>query len=246
MSDTTVSATAVSATAKGSDTSSSESATTMTPLPTVRDISTEIDAQMSSVAAHFRTAPKAPSRATSEIFLSLSREDAEFVRRFLARLRPDTNPVAHGETHEPPRLAEEFAIVFRAAKYERFHDGVHSAFSRKFTRLLEVYGTAAVVALEQAIGSNEHPPEVVAEALRWLPFVAESEAYKYRLNVLEKGLRDQSAIVRDAATAALGSLDDPRALPALEAALASERLPEVRAVMQDTAQQLLRRDWARS
>lgn len=141
----------------------------------------------------------------------------------------------------PDYLYRTITTMFRDAREERFEDGIATAFSRNLLAFLDAYSNAAVYALERLIESEDTNAEVVAEALRWLPFAKDKASQKYRLNLLEKGLRSTSARIRDAAGLSLAEMNDPRAIPSLEEAIAQESFAELREDLKAVLSQLLKR-----
>lgn len=129
-------------------------------------------------------------------------------------------------------LRVELQNFFREAEEEVFSDGVESAFARRLLALLNAHGTAAMnqvilLAEEEAIA-----PEVLAEALRWFGHMGDGVAAVHRRWLLEHALQHPSIQVRDGAILGLSFLEDPRVVPALEAALSREPHDTLRADIQ--------------
>lgn len=135
-------------------------------------------------------------------------------------------------------LARRMFLAFSNALDERFEDGMESEFSRTLISLIQTYGNAAVSALEAVLSEEQINAEVAEEALRWLGAVDHQESYKYRLWILQNGLRSPSARIRDAAGLGLAAMDDPGAIPTLQEAIAREQYEEVRQGFQLVLDQL--------
>lgn len=80
--------------------------------------------------------------------------------------------------------------------------------------------------------------EIASEAIRWAGRFDHPSSYDARLSLAERCLCNDSARVRDAASVALASMDDERAVPALRTAIEREKYGELREDMQQILTQL--------
>lgn len=138
----------------------------------------------------------------------------------------------------PESLKSGVNTIFGAASEENFESGVESEFSRKLLLIIEKYGELAIRALGLGILANEWNPEVISEALRWIARIADPSTYASRLWLLERSLFSPHSRIRDGAALGLASLDDPSAIPYLEAAIAREPIRELRGDLEQALDQL--------
>ncbi len=134
-------------------------------------------------------------------------------------------------------IERKFKALFEKAEELQFEDGIESEFSRGLVSLVRKYGRASKGVLARLIHGNVSS-EVSSEALRWLGRMDDPATYSTRLWLLQRGLSCSSAKVRDGALLGLASLDDPRAIPYLQKALALEPCEELRKDMQLALTQL--------
>jgi hypothetical protein len=137
------------------------------------------------------------------------------------------------------RSAEgRFRMAFQRAIGERFEDGMESHFSIELKSLLESFGADSIDILGRLLADGTGSPIVCAEALRWIGRAEEFLPQSDRMSLLERALSSDSAVVRDAASLGLATIDDPVAIPFLERAVASEALTELKADIQQVLEQL--------
>lgn len=136
-------------------------------------------------------------------------------------------------------LSKRIRILFTAAKEEVFEDGYESKFSRELISLVQQYDEQAMEPIIRLIVNEQVNPEVAAEALRWLGETEEPLTRSSRRWLFERTLYSSSSRVRDGATLALASLDDPHAIPYLRRAIEQESYPELRKDMEQVLEQLL-------
>lgn len=180
-----------------------------------------------------------------EIINSLPSEDVSAeLREMGIDLRPSLNLVELAEAISTGRrapasdLENRIRALFEPAKEEIFEEGMESDFTRGLSRLMAERGAEAIAALTRLIESEDKNDEIAAEALRWVGRFDHPSSYEARLSLLERSLGDASARVRDAASVALASMDDERAVPALRTAIAREKYAELREDMEQILAQL--------
>ncbi len=132
----------------------------------------------------------------------------------------------------------KFRSVFEQGAEEKFEDGMESEFSRELESLVKAYGAASKPILARLLEDASISPAVWAEALRCLGRLDDPASREARLWVLEKGLTSPFLIIRDGAALGLASMDDPSAIPYLQLAVDSERVPELRTDMEQVLSQL--------
>ena len=106
--------------------------------------------------------------------------------------------------------------------------------------LVRAHGADAVLELAASIESNEMDPQLGFWILRWLGRLPDHSTRHARRWLLERALRSAVPMIRDGAALGLAPLADPRALPALRAALDRERYSRVRRNMERAVQQVER------
>jgi len=128
--------------------------------------------------------------------------------------------------------------LFERNTGEFFHDGMHSAFSRRLLVTLALHGRSALQAIADYLFSGETDPDVVSEALRWLADFRDPSTFAQRWAILQHTLRDPSPRVRDGAILGFAALDDPRAKPILAESRAVEHIAELQRLIDRVIQQL--------
>lgn len=129
-------------------------------------------------------------------------------------------------------LTQKLQWLFSEAQDETFADGMESNLSRGLQILLADYGEMAmnqIILLEE---QEQITAEVLSETLRCLGNIDNNVAYSRRRWFLEYALQHPSIQVRDGAILGLSFLEDPRVVPALEAALCREHHDTLRADLQ--------------
>ena len=110
----------------------------------------------------------------------------------------------------------------RDASNEVFHDGMESRFIAALTVTILRFGRAAVLSVDEMLETTSVNVEVTGELLRGLGMIEDRSTHDERLALLTNQLKSEDARIRDAASLGLAALEDPRAIPALEAALKVE------------------------
>ena len=128
----------------------------------------------------------------------------------------------------PDVLQDEINRLFAVSEDVVFEDGVETTFSRELSRIVVRYGSLAAECLYALVESAARSTELMAETLRLLARVDSTRTHTYRRRIIEKGLESAAPLVRDAASLALASINDPRSLPALSKAAERESIPELR------------------
>lgn len=120
-------------------------------------------------------------------------------------------------------LRRKILLLFRAGEDQVFEDGMESEFSRYLVSTIKDYGSGAISIISDLILNEQVDPEVASEALRWIGYIADPETHVARLNLLKRCLNHSHPWVRDGASLGLAYLDEPSAIPSLEAAIEREK-----------------------
>jgi hypothetical protein len=145
---------------------------------------------------------------------------------------------------EPAIVSNESALsaqvrgLIELAKDEVFEDGIESGFVKGLSALVEAHRERGLSMIMNTIERGETNAEITTEVLLWLGRLTDPSTHEERLKVLEQFLQNSSARVRDAASTALASMDDPKALPALKVAIERESVSDLRKDMQQVLAQL--------
>lgn len=148
--------------------------------------------------------------------------------------RYSSSNVAQTASYIERRIKEQFG----AAKEEIFESGVENEFTRELASLINEYGNKAIDILSQFIIYETPNEELISQALLLLGRLEHSFSYDKRLWLLERALHHSSSRVRNAASYALASLDDPQAIPYLIRAIEREVCDELRNDMKQVLEQL--------
>lgn len=111
---------------------------------------------------------------------------------------------------------------------EIFEDGMESDLSRKLHAIIRGFGPPCVELLSELLMSNSINCEVASEVLRQVGLVKHPQTHSDRLFLLTSALKFEDPRLRDATSIGLASMDDPAALPALEAAILVEPSSAIR------------------
>lgn len=141
-----------------------------------------------------------------------------------------------------PQLLQEVSELFERGASEFFEDGMRSAFSQGLLSILRRKGNLALKAIAEYLSSGVANPDVVSEALQRLADINDSLTLAQRWAILQRMLQDTSPKVRDGALLGFAALDDSRARPLLLQVRESEKLPELRSLIDLVVEQLSARD----
>ena len=135
-------------------------------------------------------------------------------------------------------IATQANSIFAGAKEEIFEDGMESNFSRNLSEFIISFGHSAMETIIPIMLSERINPEVASEAFRVLGRLNHKITYRDRLWLLERGLYNTSARVRDGAILGLAFLNDSLALAPLKSAIERETNAELRKDMEQILAQL--------
>jgi len=134
------------------------------------------------------------------------------------------------------KLREQLGNILRNALWEDFRDGMPSQFAHDLRTLVLDFGTAAVTELQRFIAARPIRPGLGFEALTALATFNYPSIASDRRRLIEWALTSPSSEIRYGAALALVSLGDPMAVQPLEAAISSERIPDLRHALQKVLQ----------
>ncbi len=137
----------------------------------------------------------------------------------------------------PTEAERKTQAILLHAMDELFEDGVESKLSRDLELLVRECGVTAIDAL-RSIDAVVVRPSVVAEALRTLGKIEDVATRDSRFAVLSHFLGHMSPVIRNGALIGLSVMEDPRAIPYLQAALARERNADLKRFIERTMVQL--------
>jgi len=131
-----------------------------------------------------------------------------------------------------PREEEEYekqieALIDRATE-EVFEDGEDNAVYRDLSAFVACNSVTGVQTLAVRLVSSFTNAGAAADIVRSLARIQHAESHNDRLWIAERLLTSDSPLTRDASGIAIAELNDPHAIPALQAAIDAESIPELR------------------
>jgi len=142
------------------------------------------------------------------------------------------------DVERDPELLHQVKEIFEQGASEFFEDGMYSHFSRSLMAILTRHGRAALKAITEYVFSGNGNADVISEALRWLSDFDDPATLPQRWAILQRALKDHSPRVRDGAILGFARIDDPHAQSLLLETQNSERIPELRRLIQQVIEQL--------
>lgn len=180
-----------------------------------------------------KSAPGVTQSIIGEPFVTVEWKFAPFTELWREELSSATT---HPEYPEEIRLT--LGDLLADAREEAFEDGMESQFSKSLISYIKRYGNAAVQVLTEYVLSKHVNAEIASEILRWIGHIEDVSTIESRLWLLGRSLLSPSSRVRDAATLGIAFLNDPQAIPLLEAAIERERIQELREDMEQILEDL--------
>ena len=138
-----------------------------------------------------------------------------------------TNPappiVGETDLKQESEITAEIRNLFSLATFIALEPGMTNSFSEGLEEVIEKYGEPALREIQDLILNEETKSAIAMEALQYIGRT-DSETWKNeRRKILENCLlNSDSAWARDGAGLGLASLDDPRSIPVLQAAISKE------------------------
>jgi hypothetical protein len=166
----------------------------------------------------------------SSIDTSLSIEETITVpENILASTMPE-HMLAFGTVNETKEKTEEAGQeldnLFDTSGELTFEEGLGNKFYEKLETIVLKHEKNAILALyARTLNGKQVDPEVASETLNWLGSIdgLDVETHCLRLWLLGEGLKHSSPWVREGAAEGISRLNDPKAIPSLEAAVEKER-----------------------
>lgn len=125
-------------------------------------------------------------------------------------------------------IEEDARSLLECSAPEDLEDGMDTPLIPGLFRLIRSHGAGAVLELAGLIESGSVDPHIASWMLRWLGRIPHHSTHQVRRWLLERGLRSPVAMIRDGAALGLAALRDPRAAPALRAAVEREPYKRLR------------------
>jgi HEAT repeats len=149
-----------------------------------------------------------------------------------------TLPDVFTRPSEPPALKLDWSSCLAGFVDEEIEDGMTAALGERISNLIRLRGSEAIKQLKELIASNDLSPSVVSHLLRWLGRIKNAASFDSRLKLLCENLRSESAVIRDGASLGLAALGSPKAISFLQKAIDQEKVPELRADMEQVLREL--------
>lgn len=159
-----------------------------------------------------------------------------------ARFRPSSELGPSGESmttiREPQRsqLGETDRNLMRLLRVLADENPVEDYLSEdvlcQVSGFLNGAGSDGYLAIRNMLAQELAVPEAARKLLHGLGLVSEAATAEWTRWLAESGLRNEDFRVRDGALLALEALDDEKAIPALETAIAAERVVPLKADME--------------
>lgn len=150
-----------------------------------------------------------------------------------------TAPVVNvAETYERDQVARVLDRLIEIGREERFERGMESNFGAGLAVLLRKWPGHTIEVLWHRLEALRREIFVVAEICHVFGRLEDARSKGVRFMFLISQLSNESALVRDAAACALALMDDRRAIPYLEQAIAHEKSVDLQEDMRGVVQQL--------
>ncbi len=135
-------------------------------------------------------------------------------------------------------LQARFSIALADARGEDFEFGTESQLTQRIARLVLRYGNEALGTLATILNDQPVSVPVLGELFRTVGRIRNGAMRDNQRSVLLRFLAAPDIRVRHVAATGLAALDDPEAIPALQAALAAERSNRLRMHLRQVLTQL--------
>ena len=178
--------------------------------------------RLSELDRHFEDAARYFNR---KLLLSKSRLDETVNRILVVDIEPRSATSPENDTflEQSKQVLSRAADLFSNAETVAIEPGMVNELSIGLELLIEEFGRIALNHIENLILAEKTSVSVAMEALKYIGSTESKNWYSGRRDMLENCLRkSRFAWIRDGAGLGLSFLDDPRSIPALEAAIDSE------------------------
>jgi HEAT repeats len=168
--------------------------------------------------------------------LIIALHDLDVIQRCLSP--SSTLPFPVTRPSEPPILDLDWSSCFAGFVDEEIEDGMTASLGEKMSSLIRLQGSKAVKQLRDLIASNDLAPSVASHTLRWLGRIKDPASFESRLQLLCENLRSESPVIRDGASLGLAALGSTKAIGCLRDAIDQEKLPGLRADLEQVLREL--------
>lgn len=120
-------------------------------------------------------------------------------------------------------LCEQIARMMAKSSHYHFEDGVITPIHDEIDSMIDM-GVCGISQLYAAAMSCDRHVDCRCVIIRQLGEADDSETQEFRRHLLEAALFHSNFLIRDSAGLALASMDDPKSIPAIQAAIEFEPL----------------------
>ena len=135
-------------------------------------------------------------------------------------------------------VRQRISQVFESASDEVFEIGFLSQFSKNLQKIYEQHPFEVLSFAKEKLVSNQTDVEMVSELLWWVSRQESPWVKSLVVEILATGLSHSSALVRDTAANGIADVDEEVAIKHIQQAIIREKVPELRADMQDLVRTL--------
>src|SRR5262245_36609894 len=150
----------------------------------------------------------------------------------------DASTLPYTRPSEPPVPELDWSSCLAGFVDEQIEDGMTALLGEKISNLIRFHGSKVIKRLKEMISSNEVSPSLASHTLRWLGRIKDSASFDSRLELLCQSLRSKSPVIRDSASLGLAALGSTKAIPCLKEAVEQEKLPGLRADLEQVLKEL--------
>lgn len=142
--------------------------------------------------------------------------------------------------HEDRELEAQIDTILNIACIEGFEDGMEGRTSHFLNLFVSEHPIAGMQQLTVRLNSEHINQVVAADIVRALGRIKHARSHDDRRYIAECLLYSKLPIARDAGAVALSDLADKRSIPALQRAIEAESIPELKADLQASFDELIK------
>jgi HEAT repeats len=176
-------------------------------------------------------------QSTRELIIALHKSDI-IQHWFTVFTSSSTLPSPVTHPSKPPLPELDWSSCLAGFMDEEIEDGMTGSLGEKISNLIRFHGSKAIRRLKELISSNGVSPSLASHTLRWLGRVEDSASFDSRLELLCESLQSKSPVIRDGASLGLAALGSKKAIECLKAAIEQEKLPSLRADLEQVLREL--------
>ena len=150
------------------------------------------------------------------------------------------SPSAAVAYYDDQELEDKIDGIIHLASVEGFMDGMENRMTSAVERFVTSNPVSGSHQLAIRLNSDRVNHEIAGDIVRALGRVQNLESHWTRIDIAERLLYSESPIARDAATLALETIGDPSASFAIRRAMDVETIPQLKADMQASLEELTR------